>query len=449
LGDVLPHLGRVLPRSGTVLPLLGDVLPRLGKVLPLLGAVLPRLGKILPLLGAVLPRDGTVLPLFGNVVPRFGKVLFKRSWLGASFSRTFSGFAPFRFEGAAPMSVSSAVVTARRCLRLSSVLALLAFAACSPTNVADAERKADVAWLDQSGTPDAVAAMGRLADTHPDALAALEKRSSFDPSAFRASWDAIVRGADWGAAMLHAGLADPKRADLAASAVDKHDSRLVPFASDLEQALSRLSATMQNMNVSSALGAIGAPAHDAVLRRLTDPATRGAMCRGISSKDSSADARQVLLDAPVAARDASFCVDAVVAIAVDDDAALTWLAEKGEPGMLGAAGKGDLLPCARLHVAWTRALAARPPELYPALTVPLGYAVKRCTAEMDGVLADAIARLPGTHLLVIKAIDPFESYGTGLRATCAALPMVAGGRDSEVVKERARDALNHACRAPG
>lgn len=335
-----------------------------------------------------------------------------------------------------------------RHLRRSALLGLT-LAACAPTSVAEAERKGNVAWLEQSGTPDAMAALGRLADASPAARAALETRSSFDPSAFRASWDAVVRGADWGSTMLHAGLADPKRADLAASAVDKHDARLAPFTSDLEQALSRLSATMQNMNVSSALAAIGAPAHDAVLRRLTDPSTRSAMCRGISSKDSSADARQVLLDAPVSARDASFCVDAVVAIAADDDAALTWLADKGEPGMLGAAGKTDALPCARLHVAWTRALVARPPELYPALTVPLGYAVKRCTAEMDGVLADAIAHLPATHPVVIQAIDPFESYGTGLRATCAALPMVAGSRDSAVVKERARDALNHACKAPG
>jgi len=159
--------------------------------------------------------------------------------------------------------------------------------------------------------------------------------------------------------------------------------------------------------------------------------------------------RKALLDAPLSARDAAFCVDAVVAVAADDDAALTWLAEKGEPGLLGAAGKEDQMPCARLHVAWAKALVARPPEAYAALTVPLGYALKRCTVDMDGVLADAIAHLPATHPVVVQAIDPFDTYGPGLRATCAALPLIAGGRDSAVVKERARDALNHACKAQG
>lgn len=327
--------------------------------------------------------------------------------------------------------------------------ALLALAGCGPGSVAEAERSGNVAWLDQNGTPDAVAALGRLADTRPAARAALETRSAFDVNAFRASWAGIVRGADWSTTMLRAGLADPKRADLAASAVDKHDARLVPFTADLEQAVGRLSATMQNFNVSSALAAIGPPAHDAVMRRLADAATRGAMCRGISSKDASADARGALLEAPLAARDAESCVGAVVSIAAEDDATLTWLAEKGEPGLLGAAGKEERLPCARLHVVWTKALVARPPDAYSALTVPLGYAVKRCTAEMDGVLADAIAHWPATHPVVVQAIDPFEGYGAGLRATCAALPMIAGSRDSALVKERARDALNHACKVPG
>ena len=329
------------------------------------------------------------------------------------------------------------------------VLLALLVPACAPSSVGEAERKGNVAWLDENGTPDAVAALGRLADTHPAARTALETRSAFDPNAFRAAWDAIVRGADWGTAMLRAGLADPKRADLAASAVDKHDPRLVAFTADLEQAIERLSATLQNLNVASALAAIGPPARDAVVRRLTDTATRGAMCRGISSKDASPDARAALLAAPVAARDSVNCVDAVVHIAAEDDAALSWLAEKGEPGLLGAAGKEERLPCARLHVIWTKALAARPAEGASALTVPLGYAVKRCTAEMDGVLADAIAHQPGTHTVVIQAIDPFEGYGGGLRATCAALPMVEGGRDSALVKERARDALNHGCKVQG
>jgi len=70
---------------------------------------------------------------------------------------------------------------------------------------------------------------------------------------------------------------------------------------------------------------------------------------------------------------------------------------------------------------------------------------------MDGVLADAIVHLPATRGVVVSAIDPFTGYGSALKATCAALPAVAGagGKDAPIVKERANDALNHACKAPG
>jgi hypothetical protein len=69
---------------------------------------------------------------------------------------------------------------------------------------------------------------------------------------------------------------------------------------------------------------------------------------------------------------------------------------------------------------------------------------------MDGVIADSIVHRPATHTFVVEAIDPFDGYGNALRATCAALPRVANdGRDSAVVRERATDALDHACKAPG
>jgi hypothetical protein len=330
-----------------------------------------------------------------------------------------------------------------------ALAAALLCPACSPSTVAEAERKGDVAWLDQNGTPDAVAALGRLADNSSGALTVLEKRSAVDVQAFRAAWSAVMRGAPWGPTMLRDGLGDPKRADLAASAVDKHDARLVAFVGDLEEALVRLSATLQNFNVSTALAAVGKPSHDAVLRRLADPSTRGAMCRGIASTDADVDARKALMEVPESGRNSPGCVDAVVTLAAQDDAVLAWMAETGEPGLLGAAGKAERLPCARLHVAWTKALAARHVEIYSALTVPLGYAVKRCAPEMDGVVADAIAHLPATHAFVVEAIDPFTGYGNALRATCAALPLIAGGRDTAVVRERANDALNHACKAPG
>ena len=302
-------------------------------------------------------------------------------------------------------------------------------------------------WLDENGSPDAIAALGRMADTDTRAMSALVARSSFDAGAFGAAWAAVVRRIPWGTVVLKDGLADPKRADLAASAMQKGDPRLVAFLADLEGALIRLSASPQNLNVATALASIGPPAHESLIRRLVDASTRNAMCRGIASPAADADARKALLAVPEGARDAPSCVDAVVHVAAEDESVLTWLAVQGEPGLLGAAGGSPALSCARLHVAWTKALAARPAEAYPALTVPLGYAVKRCSAEMDGVLADAIVRLPNTRSVVVEAVDPFATYGGALQATCAVLPSVASsGHDSAIVRERASDALLHACK---
>lgn len=328
-------------------------------------------------------------------------------------------------------------------------LGALLLASCQPSTIAEAERKGDVAWLDESGTPDAVAALGRLADTKPSAVTALEGRSTFDVHAFRAAWAGALRGAAWGPKMLREGLADPKRGDLAASGMDKHDSHLVAYLPDLESSLQRLSASMQNFNLSSTIASIGPPAHDVIVRRLADASTRGAMCRGIASQDAAPDARKTLLAVPVESRDADACVDGVVHIAAEDEQTLDWLADQGEPGLLVAASKSETIPCPKLHVLWARVLASRDQGVYSALTVPLGYAVHRCTADLDGVLADAIVHLPATHSVVVSAIDPFTGYGSALKATCAALPAVAGGKDAPIVRERANDALNHACKAPG
>jgi hypothetical protein len=223
----------------------------------------------------------------------------------------------------------------------------------------------------------------------------------------------------------------------------------VPYLGDLEAALLRLAASAHNLNVSSTLASIGPAAHDAIMRRLADPSTRGAMCRGIASMTADPDARAALLTVPEAARDAPSCVDAVVRVAADDDAALGWLASVAEPGLVGAASTSSALPCSRLHVAWSKAMSSRPPEQRAALTVPLGYAVKRCPAELDGVLADAIVHLPATRSMVVGAIDPFAAYGGALQATCAALPAVAQSwHDPAIVRERASDALAHMCGAP-
>ncbi|MDP9152352.1 MAG: hypothetical protein M3O36_20695 [Myxococcota bacterium] len=324
-------------------------------------------------------------------------------------------------------------------------VAVLVLAACGPSTIVEAESKGDVAWLDKNGTPDAVAALGRLADGQAAARSALEVRSGYDPQVFVAAWHAVERGATWGGAMLRSALADPKQADVAAGAMGKGAGTLAPFVGDLESALVRLSGGAQNYNVSSTLACAGPAARDAIARRLVDASTRGPMCRGIGSKAAHPDARKVLLRVAEASRDDAACVDAVVRAAADDETALAWVAEEGEPGLLGAAGKSDALPCPLLHVAWTRALAARSSEAYPALTVPLSYAVKRCPAEMDGVLADAIAHFPATRAVVVLAIDPLEGYGGMLRATCAGLPTVAAGRETAIVRERAADALSRTC----
>ena len=321
-------------------------------------------------------------------------------------------------------------------------------ASCRPSTIAEAERGGDVAWLDANGTPDAVAALGRVADSKPAAISALAARSKFDVQAFKAAWAAGLRGASWGPKMLRDGLVDPARADLAASAMEKRDRHLLAYVPDLEAALQRLSASLQNFNVASALASAGPPAHDAVVRRLADASTRGSMCRGIASKDAAPDARRALLDAPASSRDADACVDGVVHLASEDERTLDWLADLGEPGLLVAASKSEALACPRVHGLWARVLSNRHPEVYSALTVPLSYAIKRCTAAMDGVLADAIVRLPLTHAVVVSAIDPFTGYGAGLRATCAALPAVAGGKDPAIVRERASDTLAYACKAP-
>jgi hypothetical protein len=134
-----------------------------------------------------------------------------------------------------------------------------------------------------------------------------------------------------------------------------------------------------------------------------------------------------------------------VKLAGEDDDVLTWLATKGEPGLLNAAGKGELMPCARLHLVWQKALAERPPESYPALVVPLQNALKRCPAELDGVVADAITKNPATNVVTVGALDAFASYGGKLRATCAALPAAAVAKSPPIIRERARDAIGHMC----
>ncbi len=332
-------------------------------------------------------------------------------------------------------------------VRRTLALAALALFACKLEDVASAEAKGDIAWLDANGTPEAVAALGRLADDNTHAVEALTARASFDLNAYIAAWNATLRGATWGPTLLRSGLADPMRAESAASVMARKDGHLAAFVPDLDSALVRLAAGENSVAIAAVLASAGPAASITVQRRLEDPATRGAMCRGIGAPDASADARRVLMSVPTASRDNESCVEAALKMAADNDAALEWLASTAEPGLLGAAGKSGEFACARLRTVWSNAFATRPSNLYAALTVPLENAIKRCAPEMDKVLAAALVRQPPTHSLVVAAVDPYGGETADLKATCVALKSVAAGRDSSTVRSRASDALSHGCLA--
>ena len=65
-------------------------------------------------------------------------------------------------------------------------------------------------------------------------------------NAYIAAWNATVRGAPWGPTLLRAGLADPARAESAASAMKRQDGHLAALVPDLESALQRTSASAHN-----------------------------------------------------------------------------------------------------------------------------------------------------------------------------------------------------------
>lgn len=319
-------------------------------------------------------------------------------------------------------------------------------AGCKPSTVAEAEAKGDVAWLDNDGSPSAVEALGRLADHDPAAVAVLDRRAKFAVSAYIAAWGGVKRGAKWGSDILHSGLQDPARAELAASAIDGRDAVVVPFLPDVEASLTRLAAGGMVTTLAAVLAAGGPAAHDAVNRRLADKATRGVMCGGLAVSTASEDAKALLRSVPPESRDNLSCVSAVVAMAATDDAAMKWLAEQAEPGMLSAASRLQTIDCSRLQLVWTDALATRSPAQAATLTVPVSLGMKRCPAVMDGVLADSIRKRPAAYAAVVGAIDPFSPDDAAMHATCAALPAVARAKTTGFLKERAADALAHGCK---
>lgn len=336
--------------------------------------------------------------------------------------------------------------TQRRLALVFVCASLLAWGGCKPANVNEAEAKQNVTWLDQQGTPETVAALGRLADTNDEALEALKGRASYDVNAYIAAWNATKRGKAWGPQMIRSGLTDPLRAEIAAQGLPRNEAGVSQFIPELEQAVSRLAAGARGASIAAILGSLGKPAVPAVQHLLASPVSRGAMCSGLGAPEASGETKSVLLSVPAASRDHASCVNVVVAMAQSDDAVLGWLGYGGEPGLIASAGKLSTFPCPRLQVAWKRALVERKSEDYPGLSVALSHALKRCSAALDPVLAEVLGQVPAAHKCIVQAIDPFGTETVDLKLTCKALVGVANGRDEPIVRERAADALSHSCR---
>lgn len=320
----------------------------------------------------------------------------------------------------------------------------IALFACKPASVTDAEAKSDVGYLTANGSPEAVAALGRLADKNDKARAAIETRAESDLNAYIAAWAAVERGASWGSEVLKAGLKRPQRAELAASAMKRGDARLNDYVQDLSAALVAAGASEPRVTVAAMLASSSAgPLVDA---RLADKTTRANMCRGLASPDASAAARKVLLGAPEASRDDPACVDSVVRLATLDDTTLVWLAESGEPGLLSGAGKSEAMPCPRVAKLWSQVFDSRPTTAYASLAVPLAHAIKRCPAPLDDVLSGALAKSASTIPLVVGGVDPFGPETRQLAKTCKMFTSLPLKTAPTRTKSRAADALANGCK---
>jgi hypothetical protein len=336
--------------------------------------------------------------------------------------------------------------------RLCSILGLLSFCsalaavACGPRNVSDAEAKHDIAWLANNPSADSIAALGRLADTDEKARAALDARAAKnDVNAYLAAWTAVTRNAPWGTTFLKASLDDPTRAETCATALPRKDLRLVPFMTDLENAVVRLSAGRRGSAViASVIASLGEPAHETVKRRLIDPKTRGAMCDGIASPESSGDAKSVLLAVPTEARDDTSCVNAVISMAATENVVVDWLAIGAEPGLLSIAAKSTL-PCPRLAAIWKKALAERPAESQSALVVPLQRSIARCTSAVDPVLGEQLQKSPRARATIVQALDNVGSDLAAMKETCAALKSGVAKNENAITRERADDEIARGC----
>lgn len=330
-------------------------------------------------------------------------------------------------------------------LVLLAALAALSGASCKARTVQDAEAARDVAWLETNGSPEAVAALGRVADNEAKAVRALESRAAYDVNVYIAAWGAVTRKAAWGTTFLRAGLTDPSRTEMASSAMPRRDPQLVPFVGDLEASVVRLAAGHRGSVVAGILASVGPAAHQAVERRLVDGKTRTAMCDGIGLPEASGDAKSLLLAVPPEARDQPSCVADVMEMAAKEDAVVGWLATGAESGLMGAVAKGDL-PCPRVAKMWGQALTERPAETHAPLTVPLQQSIHRCASALDPVIADVLAKTPGARTCIVQAIDPYGGDLSDMKTTCKAMREPYMQSESARIRQRVSDALARGCR---
>jgi hypothetical protein len=320
----------------------------------------------------------------------------------------------------------------------------LLLAACKPTSVAEAETKRDAKWLEENGSPETIAALGRLADKDPKTADWLQGHATDDSSIYIAAWEATERGAAWGTATLRSALTDPVRAESAASAMKRKSPALAPFLADLEAAVGRVEGSRAS-TVASLLASMSGPAEAAIERRMLDTKTRGAMCRGVASADSSEGARAVLMRVPAESRDDAGCLEAVTQLAATDTKVFDWLAADSEVGLLRYVGKSSGMPCAKLAELWKAALEKRPAKDALALSIPLGVGVDRCAPALDGLLAAKLDQ-GDAAIIVIYGVDPTKPSTHDLKATCAAL--TRAGTNPKLprrTQERAQDTVAHGC----
>jgi len=322
------------------------------------------------------------------------------------------------------------------------MVAFCMLSACTPTSVVDAEKKKNVAWLEANGSPEAVAALGRLADDDQDAqsaLAALAKatvgKATTDAGAGAldvelAVWGGVERNASWAITMTKRELADPNRKQDMASAMKHGDVQIAAFIPDLEAAMPNGCDAC-----GGALASIDGPnVTSAIARRLADGETRKSMCIGISASDSSGGARDAFMRAPVSSRDADVCTVTAARIASRDDAALSWLAKTAEPGLVRNLGE---MKCDRQVKLWSTLLTSRDHATFGALPRALEDSVRACPKDLDATLAGALGADVDSATLVLSALG--SSNARDLKQTCAATPAASQRVTAVLARANARD----------